>query len=145
MFSPLRRQDKKAPKFSHLINITRCTFNMSPHKKISHLRSNKSWQRNNFFTCLIHFLYQNLKQVPQVSTHSGSKIQCSNSAVSSCRLISKVISASFTQQNGATSSAGVLYFSRDAETTISPSPLLSLCCSSITMTKRLYWWAGHLS
>jgi hypothetical protein len=39
--SCLRSQDKKAQKFSHLINITRCPFNTSPQKEISHLRSNK--------------------------------------------------------------------------------------------------------
>jgi hypothetical protein len=42
MLSHPRNQDKKAPKFSHLINITHCTFNISLHKKISCLRSNKS-------------------------------------------------------------------------------------------------------
>jgi hypothetical protein len=113
MFSHLRHHDKKAPKFSHLINITCCTFNMSPHKKISRLRSNKSWWQNNFFTCLIHFLYKNLKQFPQVSIHSVSKIQHSNGAVSSYRLISKVISESFTQQNNATSwCRGVVFLLR---------------------------------
>jgi hypothetical protein len=39
--SCLRSQDKKAPKLSHLINITGYPFNTLPHKKISHLRSNK--------------------------------------------------------------------------------------------------------
>jgi hypothetical protein len=39
--SCLRSQDKKAPKFSHLINITGCPFNTSLLKKISRLRSNK--------------------------------------------------------------------------------------------------------
>jgi hypothetical protein len=37
----LRSQDKKAPKFSHLINITGHAFNTAPHRKISRLRSNK--------------------------------------------------------------------------------------------------------
>jgi hypothetical protein len=103
MFPRLRRQDNKAPKFSHLINITRCTFNKSPHKKIFCLRSNKSWW-NNFFTRLVHFLYQNLKQVPRVSIRSVSKMQRLDRAVSSYRLISRVISASLTQQYEATSS-----------------------------------------
>jgi hypothetical protein len=40
MFSRLRSQDKKAPKFTHLINITHRTFNTPLHKKISRLRSN---------------------------------------------------------------------------------------------------------
>jgi hypothetical protein len=61
MFSHVRCQDKKAPKFSHLINITPYTFNTSLHKKISRLRSNKGGDETIFFTHLIHFVYQNLK------------------------------------------------------------------------------------
>jgi hypothetical protein len=103
MFSRLRCQDKKKiPKFSHLINITHRIFNTSPHKRISCLRSNKSWL-NNFFTHLIYFLYQNLKQFLWVSIHSVSKIWRSHGTVSSNRQISKVIFTSFTWQNDATS------------------------------------------
>jgi hypothetical protein len=32
-----------------MINITCCTFNTSPHKKISHLRSNKFGEKTSFF------------------------------------------------------------------------------------------------
>jgi hypothetical protein len=40
----------------------------------------------------------------------------------------KVISASFTQQNDATSwRGGVVYFSHNAETAVRQSPLLGLC------------------
>jgi aminoglycoside phosphotransferase len=41
MFPCLSSQDKKSTKILHLINITRCPFNTSLHKEISHLRSNK--------------------------------------------------------------------------------------------------------
>jgi hypothetical protein len=40
-FPRLRSQNKKAPKFSHLINITCCPFNIAPHKVIPCLKSNK--------------------------------------------------------------------------------------------------------
>jgi hypothetical protein len=126
MFSHLRSQDKKAPKFSHLINITHCTFNTSPHKKISRLRSNKFDDRTIFFTHLLHFLYQNLKQFPQVSICSVSKIQHSNGAVSSYRLISKIISSVSRSRMMQPHGVGVLYFSHDAETAVSRSPLLGL-------------------
>jgi hypothetical protein len=98
MFSHLRSQDKRAPKFSHLINITHCPFNTSPHKKISCLRSNKFDDKTIFL------------QFPQVSIHSLSKIQRSNGMVSSYRLISNVISTSFTQQNDAASWYGGVVF-----------------------------------
>jgi hypothetical protein len=81
--SCLRSQDIKAPKFSHLINITGCPFNTSPHKKICHLRSNKFDDETIFFTDLIHFLFQNLKEFPQVSIRSVSKTQHSSGTVSS--------------------------------------------------------------
>jgi hypothetical protein len=110
MFSHPRSQGKRAPKFCHLISIACCSFNTSPHKKISRLRSNKSWWRNNFFTHLIHFLYQSLKQFPRVSICSVSKIQYSNGKVSTYRLISKLISASFMQQNDATAWCGSVVF-----------------------------------
>jgi hypothetical protein len=103
MFSCLRRQDRKAPKFSHLINITCCTFNTSPHRKISRLRSNESWWQNNFFTHLIHFLYQNLEKFPWVTIRSVSKTQQSNGTISSYRSVSKAISTSFIQRNDASS------------------------------------------
>jgi hypothetical protein len=47
--SRLRSQDKKAPKFSHLINITGYPFNTFPHKKISCLRSNKFHDETIFY------------------------------------------------------------------------------------------------
>jgi hypothetical protein len=62
---------------------------MSLHKNISCLRSIKVDEAN-FFTHLIHFLYQNLEQFPQVSICAVSKIQLSNGVVSSYRLLSKI-------------------------------------------------------
>jgi hypothetical protein len=125
--SCLRSQDKKAPKSSHLINITCCLFNTFPHKKISCLRSNKSDDKTIFFTHLIHSLFQNLKELPQVSIHSISKMQHSNGAVSSQRLISKVISPTFHtgEWRNLTADTGVLYFFRDAQTVVSPHYLVS--------------------
>jgi hypothetical protein len=93
--SHLRSQDKKAPEISHLVNITHCPFNTSLHKEISSLKSNKFDDETIFFTHLIHFLFQNHKEFPQVSIRSLSKTQRSNGAVSSYVLISKVISATF--------------------------------------------------
>jgi hypothetical protein len=61
--------------------------------------------------------------------------------VSSYRLISKVISASFTRQNDATSCHGVvvcLPSCRDCNQSVSQFPLLGLC----HMTERLYWGGG---
>jgi hypothetical protein len=64
-----------------------------------------------------------------LSFHSVSKLQRSNGAVSSYRLISKVISAKFHRAEwlNLTADAGVLYFFHDAETAVSHSPLLGLC------------------
>jgi hypothetical protein len=126
MFSHVRHHDKKGPKFSHLINITCCIFYTSPHKEISCLTGNKSWQWNNFFTHLIHFLYQNLKQFPWVSIHSVSKVQPSNGAASSYRLISKVTSASFTQQNDTASWCGECCISPTMQRLQSVSPHYSV-------------------
>jgi hypothetical protein len=124
--SCLRHQHKKAHKFSHLINITCYLFNTSLHKKISCLRRNKSWWQNNLFTHLTHFLHQNLTQFLRVSNRSVSKMQHSYGAVSSYTLISKVISASFTQQNNATSwHGGVVFLPRCTD--CSQSPLLGPC------------------
>jgi hypothetical protein len=143
MFSHLRSQDKKVLKFSCLINITRCPFNTSPHEKISRLRSNKFNNETIFFTHLIHFLYQNLKQFPRVSIRSVSKIQHSNGTVSWHRLISKVIPSTFTQQNEATSWHGAVVF----------LPWCRLCNQvvsshysvSVTTTERLYRRGQKLS
>jgi hypothetical protein len=93
--SCVRSQDKKAPEFSNLISITHCAFNTSLCKEISRLRSNKFDDKTIFFTYVIHFLFQNLKEFPQVSIRFVSKTQHSNGAVSLYRLISKVISAMF--------------------------------------------------
>jgi hypothetical protein len=73
-----------------------------------------------FFPQLIHFLFQNLKEFPQVSIHSVSKTQRSNGVVSSYRLISKVISATFhtAEWCDLTTDAVVLYFFHDAETAV---------------------------
>jgi hypothetical protein len=129
MFSCLRSQNKKAPKFCRLINITRCPFNIFLHKEISHLRSNKFDNETNFLTHLIHFLFQNLKEFLWVSIHSVSKTQHSNGTISSYRLISKVISAKFhtTEWHTFTADVEVLYFLHSAESAISHSPLLGLC------------------
>jgi hypothetical protein len=70
----------------------------------------KVYNKTIFFTHLIHFLYQNLKQFPQVLMCSVSKIQRSNSVVSSYRLISKAIFRSFTQQNDVTLWCGGVVF-----------------------------------
>jgi hypothetical protein len=126
--SHLRSQDKKPPKFSHFINITRYPFNTSLHKKISHLRNNKFYDKTSFSTHLIHFLFQNLKEFPWVSIRFVSKTQCSNGAVSSYVLISKVTSATHhaAEWHNLTANSGVLYFFRNAETAVSQSPLLSI-------------------
>jgi hypothetical protein len=50
-----------------------------------------------FFTCLIHFLFQNIKEFPRVSIHSVSKTQRSNGAWS------RSLPPCFTQLNDATS------------------------------------------
>jgi hypothetical protein len=108
---------------------------MSPPKKISCLRSNKSDNETISFTHLIHFLYQNLKQFYPVSICSVSKIQHSNGTVSSYRLTSKIISASFTQQNDTISWCGGS--SCDEKTAISQS-VSSHYVVSVMTTKRLY-------
>jgi hypothetical protein len=95
MFSRLRSQDKKTQKFLHLINVTHCPFNTFVRKGISHLGSNKFKGKTIFFAHLIHFLFQNLQEFSQVSIRSVSKMQHSNGALISCRLICKVISATF--------------------------------------------------
>jgi hypothetical protein len=97
-------------------------FNTFPHKKISCLRSNKFDDETIFFTHLIHFLFQNLKEFPQVSIHSISKMQHSSGMVSSYRLISKVISAVFhtVEWRNLTADAGVSYFFCNAQTVVSP-------------------------
>jgi hypothetical protein len=129
MFSHLRSQDKKAPEFSHLINITHCPFNTSQHKRISSLRSNKFDDETIFFTHLIHFLFQNLKEFHWVSIRSVSKIQRSNGTFRSYRLISKVISAKFhtAELHNLTAEAEVSYFVHDAKTAVSHSAPLGLC------------------
>jgi hypothetical protein len=53
-------------------------FNTAPHKEIFHLRSNQFDDETIFFTHLIHILFQNLKEFPQVSIRSVSKMQSSN-------------------------------------------------------------------
>jgi hypothetical protein len=75
----------------------------------------------NFFTHLIDFLFQTLKEFPQVSIRSVSKTQHSNGAVSSHRLISKVISPTFhtVEWWNLTADTGVSYFFRDTETAVS--------------------------
>jgi hypothetical protein len=90
-----------------------------------------------FFTHLIHFLFRRLENFPRVSIRSVSKIQRSNGAVSSYRLISKVISESFTQLNEATSWRRRVVFSRDSETVVSPHYSVSA-----TRTERFYRGAG---
>jgi hypothetical protein len=92
--SRLRSQDKKAPKFSHLINIKHCPYNTSPHTEISRLTNNKLSTKQ-FFDPFHTFSVPNLKEFPRVSICSVSKMQLSNGAVSSYRLIAKVISATF--------------------------------------------------
>jgi hypothetical protein len=70
----------------------------------------------------MHFRFQNLKEFLQVSIHSVSKTQHSNGAVSSWRLISKVIFPMFhtVEWHNLTADAGVSYFFRDAQTVVSP-------------------------
>jgi hypothetical protein len=125
---PLKSQDKKAPEFSDMINITHCPFNASLHKEISCLRSNKFDDETIFFTHLIHFLFQNLKEFPWVSICSVSKTQCSSDAVSSYRLILKVISATFhaAEWRNLAADVGVSYFFRDAEAAVRQFPPLGL-------------------
>jgi hypothetical protein len=118
--SQLRSQDKKAPKFFHLINITGYPFNTSPHKKISRLRRNKFHDKTIFFIHLIPFLFQNLKEFPRVSIRSVSKTQCSNGVQS------RSLPPRFTQQN---------------DTTSRPS---QRCCISSTM-QRLQCVTPHYS
>jgi hypothetical protein len=48
--SHLRSQDKKAPKLSHLIEITGYPFNTSPRTELSRLGSNKFHDETIFFT-----------------------------------------------------------------------------------------------
>jgi hypothetical protein len=134
--SRLRSQDKTAPKFSHLINITGYPFNTSPHKKNSRLRSNKFHDKTTFFTRLIHFLFQNLKEFPQVSIRSVSKTHGSNCARSRSFL------PRFTQQNDATSRP-----SRGCRISSTMQRLHSLPTtrSLVTTTEKLYRVAGSRS
>jgi hypothetical protein len=59
----LRSQDKIAPKFSHLSNITHCPFNTSPHKEISRLRSKKFNKETVFLSIKYILCFQILKRV----------------------------------------------------------------------------------
>jgi hypothetical protein len=128
MFSHLRCKDKKAPNSPIWLTLH---FALSPPKKIFCLRSNKFDDKTVFFLqSLVHFLYQNLKQFPRVSVGCVSKIQCSNGMVSSCMLISKVISASFTQQNDATSWCGGVIF----------LPRCRDCSQLVPTTQSLWRW-----
>ena len=116
IFSCLWCQNKKVPRFIHLINITRCPFNTSQRKKTSHLRG---------------IIWKNFSPI---SILSVSKIQCWSYTVSSCRLISKVIIAHvFNSRMVCHDGTWVLYFSCNAETAFCLSPLLSLCHSSTSI------------
>jgi hypothetical protein len=63
--SHLRSQDKKAPEFSHLINMTHCPFNTSLHKEISCLRSNKFDDGTIFLPIQYIFCFKILKNFPE--------------------------------------------------------------------------------
>jgi hypothetical protein len=95
--SRLRSQDKKAPKFSHLIHIM-VTLLMHPCiRKFPASEVTNLTTKQFFFTRLIHFLFQNLKEFPRVSIHSVCKMQHSNGAWS------RSLPPHFTQQSYATS------------------------------------------
>jgi hypothetical protein len=70
----------------------------------------------------MHFLFQSLKEFPQVSIRSVSKTQRSSGVVSSYMLISRVISTTFsaTEWHNLMADMGVSYFFCDAETAVSP-------------------------
>jgi hypothetical protein len=63
--SCLRSQNKEAPKFSHLINITGYPFNTSQHKKISRLRSNKFHNETIFLPVYYIFCFKILRNFPE--------------------------------------------------------------------------------
>jgi hypothetical protein len=74
-----------------------------------------------FFYTFNTFSVSNLKEFPQVSIRSISKMQHSYGAVSSWRLISKVISPTFhtVEWCNLTADRGVSYFFCDAQTVVS--------------------------
>jgi hypothetical protein len=69
-------------------------------------------------------------------------MQLSNGAVSSYRLTSEVISATFhtAELRNLTADVGVSYFSGNAETAVSLSVPTT---RSLTTTEKLYWVAGR--
>lgn len=78
---------------THWHSATSLTYTV-PMLENSCLRSMKRLWQNKFVTCLIHCLYQNLKQFPRFQfIQSLPNIQYLNDSVSLNRWISKVISA----------------------------------------------------
>jgi hypothetical protein len=119
IISCLRSRDKKAPKFSHLINITGYPFNTSPHKNISRLRSNKFHDETIFLPVKCIFCFKILRNFP-----SFHLFCVQNAAFKWCRV--KVTYAMFhtAEWCNLTAVAEVSYFFHDAETAVGHSPLL---------------------
>jgi hypothetical protein len=118
--SRLRSQDKKAPKFSHLINITGYPFDTSPHKKISRLRSDKFTMKQ-FFYPFNTFPVSKSKEFPRDSFRSVSKTQRSNGARS--RSLYHVSHSRMTQPHGHCGGVVFLPRCRDCSESL---PLLGL-------------------